>query len=546
MPRGVDGQTSFRRSSREIERSSTNFGYVETRSFPPAHSQDGRISKTGSQVQSIHSFFIVCRRPPRSRFARRLTPLPPHSRIKKSPLALNQMPIYKCRQCPTREFVSRVALFQHYRQSTPGQHPFCVPCDKYFNTKEGLDAHNWNDHQFECTTCQQKFHTQSSLEDHYRGKASTIHPNCSRCGKGFFNASAVDEHFKEAHPSEQCPCGHNIFVEDLPRHYTESIHHPTCLRCATGFKDDAAYNAHGAAEHPECRCTQCLRQFNSQKELQDHFDASDFHPKCLKCGKVGFRNDASLNEHIAEMHVLSPPMEVAALAQPFKDLLAIEAPPATSRLSRTSLPLPGKEANALWNSTENRVVPPIPLEPWMASTAFISSDKGDVSMPGGRNLSQMGTEQNFVPCSQIAFRSLSETATIRTDQSESYKSRSSNGSVASTTTSVFSDHIPKTISPQSSTSSFSSFVDLGEGSSSAISGSMMQGQSVTSPRSVVIPAACVRCLVCKGRCIEPTATFCGHVFCNNCITQRIAKTAACPQCAKPTLLYCLFRLHLDG
>ncbi|KAJ6501885.1 hypothetical protein C8R45DRAFT_861516, partial [Mycena sanguinolenta] len=330
------------------------------------------------------------------------------------------MPTLKCRQCPGREFSTRIGLQQHYRQAA--QHPFCARCDKYCNTQEGLDAHNAVEHPpFECTLCCQSFQTQLSLEDHYRGKAATIHPKCSRCGKGFFNARAVDEHFKDAHPLEQCPCGRKIFVEDLPHHYTESMHHPTCLQCVTGFRDDAAYNAHGAAKHADSRCTQCVRQFNNPKELQDHFAASDFHPKCLKCGKVGFRDDASLNEHLAEAHVLAPPLEVA-LAPPIKDFVSNEATPVANRhsrmflpppgeaanarwtstrvgrppVSRMSLPPPGQEANAIWSSTKNRIVPPVPC---------MLSDRIDASMPSSRNLANMATEQNR---SHFGFRSLIE------------------------------------------------------------------------------------------------------------------------------------------
>ncbi|KAJ7253689.1 hypothetical protein B0H12DRAFT_576556 [Mycena haematopus] len=464
------------------------------------------------------------------------------------------MPIFKCRQCPTREFNSRVALLQHFRQSTPSQHPFCVQCDKYCSTQEGLDTHNRIHHPpFECTTCHSTFQSQSSLEDHYRGKASSIHPNCLRCGKGFFNASAVDEHFKNAHPLAQCLCGHKIFEEDLPAHYTESMHHPTCVQCATGFKDDAAYNAHNIAEHPECRCTPCLRQFNSKTELQDHFDASDLHPKCLKCGTVGFFNDAALNEHLAERHLLSPPMG-AALGPQFKDFLAIEAPPATS--PRTTLPLPGKEINTAWKSNKNQVVPPS-IGPWQ-STALMH--RGELPTAGGRGteppprifqLANAATGQNLVPRPQITCHSLSETATER---SESYKSfKLLNGTDTSTAMVVSSEQSAKTISPQSSKSSFSSFVGPAGGSYGTTSGTIRPitsmgnlNQIAASKESVIIPEACVRCMYCKGRCIDPTATMCGHVFCKNCITKRVQEVSECPKCAAPTLLYCLFRLHLEG
>ncbi|EIN08922.1 hypothetical protein PUNSTDRAFT_134096 [Punctularia strigosozonata HHB-11173 SS5] len=53
---------------------------------------------------------------------------------------------------------------------------------------------------------------------------------------------------------------------------------------------------------------------------------------------------------------------------------------------------------------------------------------------------------------------------------------------------------------------------------------------------------CRLCLV--DPCKEPTATFCGHIFCNSCITESIVSASKCPVCNVPTLLYCLFKLDL--
>ncbi|KAJ7885164.1 hypothetical protein B0H14DRAFT_1367337 [Mycena olivaceomarginata] len=457
------------------------------------------------------------------------------------------MPTFKCRQCPQREFNSRTALYQHYR--TTAGHPFCNECNKLFHNDEGLEAHIATDHpQFFCTTCQQSFLTQASLDDHYRGKASTVHPNCPRCGKGFFNTRTVDEHFKEAHPTENCVCGRRIYVEDLPRHYTDSIEHPTCLLCTIGFKDDAAYSAHCVAEHPEYRCTLCTRQFHTKDELKAHLNTSDLHPKCTQC-KFGFMDDGALDEHLVAEHLSLE----TAFPKPSKDLLAIEGPPANTRRSKASdLPPPGWEANAMWASTKNQVVPaPFAMEPWVSSTALISvrpRPLPDNVSPGGFSLSKSSVrgieapparlferaktaaDQNLVQRPQVAFRPLGETP-MRNEQVESYQSLSSR-TVVTTPVPSF-----KTISPQSSNSSFStaSFTELSDSSSNSNNGS----------KGTVVPGVGVRCMVCRGRCMEPMATMCGHVFCKNCITKRVMQTPACPRCDAPTLLYSLFRLHLD-
>lgn len=54
------------------------------------------------------------------------------------------------------------------------------------------------------------------------------------------------------------------------------------------------------------------------------------------------------------------------------------------------------------------------------------------------------------------------------------------------------------------------------------------------------------CRACgKDPCEEPTATMCGHIFCNRCIVDAVMKSSKCPCCRTPALLYCLFRLDLS-
>ncbi|KAJ7723383.1 hypothetical protein B0H16DRAFT_1334147, partial [Mycena metata] len=148
---------------------------------------------------------------------------------------------------------------------------------------------------FKCTVtgCKGKtFLTQSSLDDHYRGKPA--HPNCDRCGKGFLNKRVLDDHVSTDHPKTKC-CGRTIFDDELQEHYRESTHHPKCDTCGIGFKDDEAYNTHAAEVHADLHCTKCRRQFATRVDLEQHFKTSSVHPECAQCG-VGFLNDAAFNE----------------------------------------------------------------------------------------------------------------------------------------------------------------------------------------------------------------------------------------------------------
>jgi len=61
------------------------------------------------------------------------------------------------------------------------------------------------------------------------------------------------------------------------------------------------------------------------------------------------------------------------------------------------------------------------------------------------------------------------------------------------------------------------------------------------------PSPRMHCRIClKATCDDLTATMCGHIFCNKCITQAVMSQSKCPVCATPTLLYCLFRIDLSS
>jgi Zinc finger, C3HC4 type (RING finger) len=50
----------------------------------------------------------------------------------------------------------------------------------------------------------------------------------------------------------------------------------------------------------------------------------------------------------------------------------------------------------------------------------------------------------------------------------------------------------------------------------------------------------------RNPCNVLTTTICGHLFCYECIAQRVAETSRCPVCNSMLLLYCLFKIDLDS
>lgn len=55
------------------------------------------------------------------------------------------------------------------------------------------------------------------------------------------------QHLKLAHPEKpkhKCaPCGWEVAVADLPKHFRESPNHPVCLVCDEGFLGDLELTA---------------------------------------------------------------------------------------------------------------------------------------------------------------------------------------------------------------------------------------------------------------------------------------------------------------
>ncbi|KAJ6630260.1 hypothetical protein B0H10DRAFT_1939042 [Mycena sp. CBHHK59/15] len=368
--------------------------------------------------------------------------------------------VIRCRQCPTREFGTKTALSQHYRMA-PG-HCVCVDCDRYFSDEETYIVHRVTAHpQFECTTCNCKFVTQSSLEDHYKGKA--IHPNCPRCGKGFKEQKDVNKHYKATHPRTLCPCGGSFYIEDLAAHYLGSpdhrscvscnvgfkddtaydehatfqhperqcagcgrhfssreelklhlshpLDHPSCSVCASGLKDDAAYDAHAIVEHPEQRCNLCRRLFRCHEDIQKHFFLSPEHPKCFRCN-LGFLNEAH-SESTDTQRTLNLNVGVVQDVLGISgNIHSIPAPEARGRPSL--LPRPGSAVNEIWKAKQNTALlsslPALELEGSTnplsrASTPSSGSNWGSTTSPpqviNMQRISQWGfTEQHVVSSSQ--------------------------------------------------------------------------------------------------------------------------------------------------
>uniref|UniRef100_A0A182NPL1 Uncharacterized protein n=1 Tax=Anopheles dirus TaxID=7168 RepID=A0A182NPL1_9DIPT len=148
---------------------------------------------------------------------------------------------------------------------------------------------------------------------------------CELCGKLIRSvASHSATHAQEpAHACPHCPMRMTLAV-NLKRH-VQSVHMKKaikkCLLCDKGFTNSQSYRSHMLSQHDigeKCKCTVCLREFNSRSHLSDHlrrFHGSQRH-ECLTCGQQ-FRLRRSLRIH-QRVHSTDQPYECNQCPKRFK------------------------------------------------------------------------------------------------------------------------------------------------------------------------------------------------------------------------------------
>ncbi|OJT01686.1 Zinc finger protein 2 [Trametes pubescens] len=199
------------------------------------------------------------------------------------------------------------------KSATPAPPAFeCKPCCLVFTDQTGLSEHKRSKHPspptYNCVPCAMQFSSPEALSIHLRYFAA--HPKCPECQSPFLDQTQLDMHMKLAHPEKpkyKCaPCGWEVAVSDLPKHFRESPNHPVCFVCDEGFLGDSELNTHMSSAHLEFRCEPCRRQLRSKEDLLQHYVTSPLHPHCALC-EVGFVDDEACDKHMEINHPRPPP-----------------------------------------------------------------------------------------------------------------------------------------------------------------------------------------------------------------------------------------------
>lgn len=178
------------------------------------------------------------------------------------------------------------------------QQHVCTACDKVFNQKSSLQAHqrfcqvkqpvhcNFCQLQFssmrkyelhlqqqhavdtlhECEICLKSFKNSDSLAVH-RKRHSERHYQCSKCSLNYINAAELRVHYERAHVQEQ-----------------EEV---SCRSCDSKFQNFALLREHEQRNHQKpkvWRCDNCSFETTSRARLRQHqYEHTDYPYKCKHC-----------------------------------------------------------------------------------------------------------------------------------------------------------------------------------------------------------------------------------------------------------------------
>ncbi|KAM8712632.1 hypothetical protein ACLKA7_013034 [Drosophila subpalustris] len=238
------------------------------------------------------------------------------------------------------------------REAAEQQH-VCTACDKVFNLKASLQAHqrfcqvkqpvhcNFCSQQFssmrkyelhlqqqhavdtlhECETCLKSFKNSESLAVH-RKRHSERHYQCGKCSLNYINAAELRVHFERAHVQEE-----------------EVV---SCRSCASKFQNYALLREHEQRNHQKpkiWRCENCTFETNSRARLRQHqYEHTDYPYKCTHCPEE-FADRGKIRQHSKKVHAVELTDE--QLAEMFRERIGYTNRHDAFNKTNNSLEIPG-------------------------------------------------------------------------------------------------------------------------------------------------------------------------------------------------------------
>ncbi|KAI6021058.1 hypothetical protein EDC04DRAFT_387320 [Pisolithus marmoratus] len=439
---------------------------------------------------------------------------------------------------------------------------YCVKEDSN-DIGDGLGTHCWR--------CGDVFDAEEDFRNHNCGFLGTEIPlHCSDCYSCFEDEASLQQHLAKRIAFACRWCGLQFCFEGLLQDHMES--HLKCRKCGISFGDESQLYRHTEHEHPVVVCWECGGAVILQDSLDLHY-ASE-HPTCTICG-VRMKERSMLDEHVNSEHVNSE--------RPLESDRISESQDGQCNLTQTDSQSSSGEIS-IDDESHSNAVPSESLSPSTPDLSESSAHRGDDSLtdsdPEKENTGDLrqipsplltpsvtSSDANQSNCDNLAGKETlphSDTQPVSPNSSfltESYDSisdqttsTSSSQSVVYVTVDSIAEYVRENraylvaTSAPSAPSTTTSPLRLPSALSSLDSVELAPRVSDASTPSTVTPSRNeihLHCRVCnRDPCEDMTATICGHIFCNSCITQAVVSKSECPVCKSATLLYCLFRLDL--
>lgn len=388
----------------------------------------------------------------------------------------------------------------------------CPDCYSCFADETSLQQHLTTKMAFACQCCGLQFCFRSLLQEHLES-----HLKCQKCGISFGDESELYRHKEHEHPIVVCwECGGAVILQDnLDLHYASE--HPTCSICGVRMKERDMLDEHVNSEHAN----------------------SGHSPKSDRISESG-RDQADDQSSSEDIGVGSEKHNVAVPSSP-------------SAVGSTQFSVPQMD-NHLADSDhkketrgDSHQIPSPSLTP--------SVNGSDASQSNFGTLVAQETLLHSDP------QPVSPNSSFLTESYDSVSDQTTSSSSSQSVVYVTVDSIPEyarenraylvaTSAPSVPSSAATSPLRLPSALSSLDSVELLPQISDASTPSTVTPSGNeirLHCRICgRNPCENMTATICGHIFCNSCITRAVVSKSECPVCKGATLLYCLFRLDLTA
>ncbi|KAI0336669.1 hypothetical protein GY45DRAFT_6509 [Cubamyces sp. BRFM 1775] len=395
--------------------------------------------------------------------------------------------------------------------------------------------------------------------------------SCPGCPLYFDDSTALNSHCAQTHPDLEtqyhrfCLTCQQI-VSKGPIHFTTSPKHPKCAGCRTGFEDKARLREHLRSENA---CETCMIHHGSHEDLQLHYlsavnepsaESTSATPTVLQPRPIRSHLFLTSSTSLSPSHGSS---ESPTCHSDSKGEGSISPAPA-ARMAMTRKVLDGvidEPTPSYITSGSSTSV----NEKTRERSEELDDEASNVSHVGRSNTTPDGMSsvgrRPASPCSAIADNTAAWSSGHSTTSiiSQDLRSLSRRGNeIMARHPGDFIRHTDITTqpsepldAPSESSRSESSYsrhsAELPTATQERIHAylrSTSQSTPIQDSRDMQAQVhewdTSWRCRSChRVPCIEPVATFCGHIFCRSCILLELGEHGVCPVCKK------MFLLRLD-